>query len=103
MAHVTIWEFLVPREAQPEFEVRYGPGGSWARLFRRSPDYLRTELVKDLTQPGRYLTLDYWANGDALHRFKAAHLQAYVELDHACAHLTEKESFLGDFAPLPPR
>ena len=103
MAHVTIWEFRVPREAQAEFEARYGPEGAWAVLFRKSPEYLRSELVKDLAQPGRYLTFDWWTNGDALHRFKARHLEAYVELDHACAHLTDSEAFLGDFAPLLPR
>jgi hypothetical protein len=69
----------------------------WAQLFRESPDYRGTELVRDLDHPGRYLTLDHWASREALHRFKQDYQSVYAALDKQCESLTEKEMFLGDF------
>ena len=79
------------------FEETYGPNGAWGQLFRQSPDYLGTELIRDLDHLGRYLTLDHWTSRESLHRFKQAHQSAYAALDKQCESLTEKETFLGDF------
>jgi hypothetical protein len=32
-----IWEFRVAPSAQAQFEVEYGPRGSWVTLFRKAP------------------------------------------------------------------
>jgi heme-degrading monooxygenase HmoA len=97
-----IWEFLVPEHCRPEFERTYGPNGAWAQLFRQSPDYLGTELIRDLNRPGRYLTLDRWTSREALHRFKQSHQTAYAALDKQCESLTGKEMFVGDFEAVLP-
>ena len=57
-----VWEFLISKESRLEFESIYGPGGPWAELFRQSPNYLGTELLRDLSRPGRYLTIDRWTS-----------------------------------------
>ena len=95
--YIALWEFQVKPDSIPAFEETYGPDGAWAQLFRQSPDYLGTELVRDLDHPGRYLTLDHWTSREALHRFKQDHQSAYSALDKQCESLTEKEVFLGDF------
>jgi quinol monooxygenase YgiN len=94
---VALWEFRVKPDSIPAFEKIYGPDGAWDQLFRQSPDYLGTELIRDLDHPGRYLTLDRWTSREALHEFKQAHQAAYAALDQQCESLTEREAFLGDF------
>ena len=98
VVHFTaIWEFQVKPEAIAAFEEIYGAAGAWAQLFRQSPDYRGTELIRDLDRPGRYLTLDHWASREALRRFKQEHHAKYAALDKQCESLTEREVFLGDF------
>ena len=42
--YVIVWRFTA---ADPvTFEEHYGPNGTWAQLFRRSGDYLRTDLLR---------------------------------------------------------
>jgi len=95
--YLALWEFQVKPESISAFEETYGPDGAWAQLFRHSPDYLGTDLVRDLNYPGRYLTVDRWTSRDALQRFKHDHQSAYQELDQQCESLTEREVFLGEF------
>ena len=92
---ITLWEFHVKPECIVTFEKIYGPDGDWAQLFRQSPGYRGTELIRDLNQPGHYLTLDRWTSREALQHFKQEHQTAYSDLDKMCENLTEKEVFLG--------
>lgn len=102
VSHFTaIWEFQVKPDSISVFEKIYGPNGAWAQLFRRSPDYLGTELLRDLNHPGRYLTLDRWTSREALLRFKQDHHADYSALDKQCESLTEHEALLGEFESLP--
>jgi heme-degrading monooxygenase HmoA len=87
----------VKPESISAFEQTYGPDGAWAQLFRQSPDYLGTELIRDLDHPGRYLTVDKWISRESLNRFKKEHHAAYAALDKKCEILTERETFHGDF------
>jgi len=107
---LTIWQFQVKTALAAEFERIYGRDGSWSQLFRRSPDYLGTELVRDLDHAGRYLTIDRWTSRAALNKFKQEYAAGYAALDRQCERLTESETMLGEFesstpfpsAPSPP-
>ena len=44
---VVVWQFEIAEEKVADFEAAYGPEGAWAQLFRSSPDYLGTELLRD--------------------------------------------------------
>jgi quinol monooxygenase YgiN len=103
VVHFTaIWEFQVKPEAMSAFEEIYGPDGAWVQLFRQSPDYRGTELIRDLDRPGRYLTLDYWTSREALRRLKQDLHFEYAVLDKQCESLTEREVFVGDFERVEP-
>jgi heme-degrading monooxygenase HmoA len=95
--YVVIWEFQVNAEATLAFEQAYGPDGHWAHLFRQSPGFHGTQLLRDSDRPGRYLTLDHWTSRAALHQFKQAHQADYDAFDKQCESLTERESFFGEF------
>ncbi len=100
--YLVVWEFQVKLEAQFAFEQIYGPAGDWARLFRLSPGYRGTRLLRDVDRPGRYLTFDHWTSREALHEFKQAHQAAYDAFDKQCESLTDNESLLGQFESLSP-
>ena len=47
---VILWQFDIAEEKTSSFESAYGPQGSWAGLFARSPEYLGTgNFSKTLT------------------------------------------------------
>lgn len=98
MTFATIWEFRVAPTARAEFERRYGRDGDWAALFRRSSEYVGTELWADIEEPGRYLTIDRWTSAEAYRQFRDEHAEEYAALDRACDALTLSELRLGELA-----
>jgi heme-degrading monooxygenase HmoA len=92
-----LWEFHVDPERREEFEKHYGPNGSWVALFRRSPGYIETLLLRDPTNPRRYLTIDRWESEAAYRSFRSRLAAEYRELDERCQHLTTKETPLGQY------
>jgi len=94
---VVVWQFEIAEDKIAGFESAYGPEGSWAELFRTSPNYLGTELLRDAYVPGRYLTIDRWASEDDFRAFRKDHDQAYETLDRACDALTAREMRVGAY------
>jgi len=95
--YLAIWEFEVQPECRARFEEIYGAEGAWTQLFRRSPDFLGTKLVRDITRSGRYLTIDYWSSRGAFHAFKQEHADKYAALDRECERMTKREAMVGEF------
>ena len=94
---VVVWQFEIAEEKVPAFEAAYGPEGAWAKLFRTSPDYLGTELLRDAYIPGSYLTIDRWASEEAFRAFRKDHDADYEALDRACDALTSRETRIGAY------
>lgn len=94
---VIVWEFRVQPGRAAGFERAYGSEGDWALLFRRSPGYRGTELLRDPEDPDRYLTLDRWEDASDFDAFKAAHGDEYRALDAACEPLCSEERLIGRF------
>jgi len=90
--YVLVWRFTTNDAA--ELERHYGPNGTWAELFRRSDDYIRTDLLRS---DDSYLTLDWWTSAEAYAAFRAAHAADYAEIDRRCEALTTSESLLGAY------
>ncbi len=95
--YVIVWEFRVPQEKEKEFVEQYGPEGSWARFFKGSSGYIRTELVRDVADRLRFLTLDYWQTEEDFNKFRGQNLAEYERLDGEFEGLTERETRLGAF------
>ena len=94
---VVVWQFEVAEEKVAGFEAAYGAEGSWALLFRTSPSYLGTELLRDAYIEGNYLTIDRWASEADFRAFRKQHDQEYEVLDRACDALTCKETRIGAY------
>jgi GNAT superfamily N-acetyltransferase/heme-degrading monooxygenase HmoA len=97
--YVYAWEYRVRPEATTEFERVYGPAGDWVALFRRAPGYLETRLLRDLSAPGRYVTIDRWRCAADFRAFRARFAAEFEALDRRCELLTLDERPLGRFAP----
>jgi heme-degrading monooxygenase HmoA len=94
---VVVWQFEIAEEKIPAFEAAYGPAGDWAGLFRTSPHYLGTELLRDAYIPGTYLTIDRWESEEAFRTFRKDHDGEYESLDRACDELTSHERRIGAY------
>lgn len=55
-----VWEVIVKQDVQGQFELVYGPGGAWSKLFGKSPGFRGTTLIQDTHDPRRYLIFDIW-------------------------------------------
>ncbi len=95
--YVIVWEFRVRQERAAEFVQKYGPEGAWARFFRGSAGYIKTELVRDVASDLRFLTLDYWQTKEEFERFRERNQAEYERLDREFEGLTETETRLGAF------
>ena len=98
--YVYVWEFLVKREHERNFERAYEGDGEWARLFRRAPGYLRTELLRDRANPSRFVTIDYWESEAAFAAFRSQFASEFEALDTKFAAWTTSEEEIGRFEPL---
>ena len=94
---LVVWQFEIAEERIAAFEAAYGPEGNWAQLFRKSPEYLGTELLRDAYVSGSYLTIDRWASEQAFRSFRKENDAAYEELDRMCDALTQKETRVGAY------
>ncbi len=92
---VIIWTFRVPLASREAFIAAYGPDGDWAKLFRRSPEYLGTELLDN--GGGYFATLDRWRTQEAFDAFKKQYADDYSALDDVSAGLTGDEKLIGIF------
>ena len=90
--YVVIWRFHTDDPAA--FERHYGPDGTWAMLFRNSPDYIRTDLLRGDTH---YLTLDCWTSRESYDAFRHEHAAEYARIDALCEALTTSEEKVGEY------
>ena len=94
---VAFWEYEVKPGCEESFQSAYGPQGNWVRLFQASPHFRETRLLKDISRPRIYCTLDYWDSENAFNEFKAANHAAYAAIDLATEPLTVSERRLCTF------
>jgi hypothetical protein len=95
-SYVYIWQFDVLAEHEPEFVHTYGPDGAWAELFRNSPEYLGTDLLRERVS-GVYVTIDHWSSAESYDQFRVTFASEFEALDERCGALTARETLLGKY------
>jgi len=95
--YLILWEFIVAAGREEAFAREYGPEGCWVRFFRQSQEYRGTELVRDVQNRRRYLTMDLWKSRSAYELFCEQESDMYSALDKVCEAFTENETLLGRF------
>ena len=95
--YAIVWQFEVRPAFQAQFEKVYGPQGVWADFFRSASGYLGTELLRDETNPCRYVTIDLWRSRQHYDAFRQQHADEYHRSDERCEQMTEGEQSLGTY------
>jgi heme-degrading monooxygenase HmoA len=95
-----VWEFVVKEEARGRFELAYGPGGAWSKLFARCPGFRGTTLLRDTRNPRRYLTIDLWETAAQREQALAERKAEYADLEATFADWTESKTEVGIFRVL---
>ena len=92
---MVMWEFEVRTGCEAAFLEANSSSGVWARLFRKSPEFLGAELVRSVKHPTRFFTLDAWTSRTAFENFRVEYYESYETLDVKLAGLTEWERHIG--------
>ncbi len=92
-----VWEMIVRPEAQGQFELVFGPGGAWGRLFGPSPGFRGTTLLQDTHNPRRYLVIDLWDTEVQQAQALRDHADDYAKLTGDLEGWTESRTEVGVF------
>lgn len=95
-----IWEFVVKEGAQGRFELMYGPGGAWSRLFARCSGFRGLTLLRDTRNPQRYLAIELWDTEARREQALAEQEAKYSDLTATFADWTESRAEVGVFRVL---
>jgi len=95
-----VWEFVVKEEARGQFELAYGPGGAWSKLFARCPGFRGTTLLRDTVNPRRYMAIELWDTLAQREQILVERKSEYSDLDAAFADWTETRTEAGIFRVL---
>jgi heme-degrading monooxygenase HmoA len=94
---VYVWDYLVKEEYLEEFKRIYGPAGDWAQLFGKANGYIATDLHQDISDPKRFITVDFWKSKDDRDNFRDQFSKEFRSLDEYCESFTKREKLIGDF------
>jgi quinol monooxygenase YgiN len=97
---VYIWEYQVKADRLDEFMRVYGPQGEWVKLFQKGTGYISTDLHQDVSDPGRFLTVDSWRSAADRDRFRKEFADEFERLDRYCEQFTARETLVGEFYTL---
>ncbi|MFL6591762.1 MAG: antibiotic biosynthesis monooxygenase family protein [Luteimonas sp.] len=95
--HVVVWGYRVVRGCEADFEALYAADGDWSRLFERSPAYLGTQLLRDVAEASRFVTIDRWRSREDYDAFLESVRSDYATLDARGDALTAEETRLAAF------
>jgi len=95
-----IWQYSIDPAYREAFLAAYRPGGDWTRLMSRYEGYVATQLLGDVDDGTRFVTVDYWTSKAARDAFRTEARAEFEALDRRCEAFTVAETFLGDFTVL---
>ena len=93
-------EFLVKEEARVQFELAYGPGGAWSKLFARCPGFRGTIVLRDTKNPRRYMAIELWDTEAQREQVLSERKAEHSNLEASFADWTESQTQEGVFRVL---
>jgi heme-degrading monooxygenase HmoA len=94
---VVVWEYRARPERIEDFESFYRPDGPWGDLFRQSPAFISTTLMKDLRDARRFIVADRWTSEIVYEEFKRERGEEYRSLSERGERLYDHEHEIGRF------
>lgn len=90
-------EFIVKADTQAQFELVFGPGGAWSKLFGKTEGFRGTTMLNDTHHPTRYLIFDLWDTEEQHQQALNEGVDDYAKLNADLANWTESRTELGVF------
>ena len=94
---VIVWEYMARKDRVEEFESLYRPDGPWVDLFKKSPGFVSTTLMRDTRDPHRFVIADRWMSEGAYESFKQDFASEYTTLSQRGEQLHRAEHLIGRF------
>ena len=94
---VIVWEYMARPDRLDEFETLYRPDGPWVELFKHSPGFVSTTLMRDVRDPQRFVIADRWMSEESYEAFKREFASEYHELSARGERLHRAEHLIGRF------
>jgi heme-degrading monooxygenase HmoA len=95
-----VWEFVVKEGARGQFELAFGPGGAWSKLFASCLGFRGTTLLRGAKNPRRYLVIELWDTDAQREQILTDRKAEYSALDSAFGDWTESRTEVGIFRVL---
>ena len=95
-----ICECVVKKEARGQFQLAFGPGGAWSRVFAEHPGFRGTTVLRDTANPERVLIVDLWDTAAQREQALAESAAEVADLQAAFDDWTESRNELGVFQVL---
>jgi heme-degrading monooxygenase HmoA len=80
-----------------EFETVYGPDGAWVELFKNSPGFVSTTLMRDVRDRLRCTIADRWTSEASYEAFQQDFSTEYQPLSHRGERVHRAEHLVGMF------
>jgi hypothetical protein len=93
-----VWEIIVRDQARGQFELAFGPGGAWSKLFAKSPGFRGTTLMRDLRNSRRYLVVELWNDEAGRDKSISEQQTEYTDLEAVFDEWAESKIELGIFS-----
>jgi heme-degrading monooxygenase HmoA len=94
---VIVWEYMARPDRIDEFEALYRPDGPWVELFRKSPGFVSTTLMRDVRDPHRFVIADRWNSEGSYEEFKKDFAAEYQTLSERGERTHRAEHLIGRF------
>jgi heme-degrading monooxygenase HmoA len=94
---VIVWEYMARPDRLEEFEALYRPDGEWVDLLKRSPGFVSTTLMRDVSDKHRFVIADRWNSEASYEAFKLDFAKDYAALSERGERLHRAEHLIGRF------
>ena len=94
---VIVWEYMARPDRLEEFETLYRPDGPWVELFRKSPGFVSTTLMRDVRDTHRFVIADRWNSEESYEAFKREFAEEYATLSERGERTHRAEHLIGRF------
>jgi quinol monooxygenase YgiN len=92
-----VWDISVREDVRGHFELAFGPGGAWSKLFAKSTGFQGTTLMRDIKSPGRYLVIELWNDEGKRNQAISENHAEYLDLQTTFDSWTESRIEMGTY------
>jgi hypothetical protein len=90
-------KFVIREAAHGQFELAFGPGGAWGKMFAKCEGFRGLTLMRDTEKAGHYLVVEIWDAVAQREAALAARAAEHAQFETILAGWTESRTEVGVF------